>query len=157
MALYTCLCGENEPLFRLMAENVDGMTIDPVVPDNFMTRHGFENGEVPRICFAPSIDLAIIALGMNCGGMDSYVYVPEVIPYKTYLIRPGSDEVPDADITHEVWLIKPTVLHCIGKIRIGDTFCSAGTYLLDGQPHQLWFWNYRWIERKETPYYEHLQ
>lgn len=122
----------------------DLKSLTPRVPDNFMTKNGYEDGKTARVCFATSIDGCLKGLSKNCAGEEYFVYVPDG-NYKIY--KPSKKEVPDVEITGEVWIKETVELKCIGKIKVIE---DAGK---DGEPYtygeytaELYEWNYKWIE-----------
>ena len=58
-------------------------TLYPRIPDNFMTKNGYEDNITKRVCFSTSIGGCLAALSMNCENKEFYVYQP-VGKYKIY-------------------------------------------------------------------------
>ena len=133
-------------LFFLSQDNMNNKTLTPRVPQNFLTKNGYEENETPRVCFSTSVDKCLIALSMNCKDKEFYVHVP-VGNYETY--TPSVKEVPDRNITGEVWIEKPVKIVCVGKIKVtGDDGKPGKKYTYgDNKSAELYGWNYEWIEK----------
>lgn len=119
--------------------------ITPRVPDNYMTKNGFEDNKKPRVCFAPSVGYALRALSQKCTGMELYVYKPSTSVYKVTI--PTKKQVPDVDVTHERWITTPVSLSLVGKIRvIGDAGGPPLPYTYgNNQTAELFDWNWEWL------------
>ena len=88
-------------LVFLSDKNMNGKTLTPRVPDNFLIKNGYEDGETPRVCFARSIDGALMGLSQNLTGKEFYVHQPKDVNKKA-IYKPTVKEVPDVKITGEV-------------------------------------------------------
>lgn len=121
-------------------------TINPSIPNNFMTKNNYEENKTKRVCFAPSIDQCLMGLSRNCEGEEFYVYIP-VKHYKTY--SPNIKDVPDSGITGEIWIKEPVDVICIGKIKVLDTNKTPGKLYTygNGQTAELYAFDYKWIEK----------
>ena len=136
-------------MYRVDQDNFDGKILQPQVPDNYFTRNGYEDNSTPRVCFASDIKHCLRAMSCNCTGMEFYVHVPlSFYDAKSHLKRPLSKEVPDADITGEIWITRPVKLLCIGKIRVIKDAGEKGFKFKYG-PHtaELYDWEWEWIEK----------
>lgn len=121
-------------------------TINPSIPNNFMTKNNYEENKIKRVCFAPSIEQCLMGLSRNCEGEEFYVYIP-IKDYKTY--SPNIKDVPDSGITEEIWINEPVDVICIGKIKVLDTNKTPGksyTYG-NGKTAELYAFDYKWIEK----------
>lgn len=86
-------------------------SIFPRVPQNHMFS---EDTKQPRICVSPSLDDCLTAIGLDFVGIT--LTFPFVI--RTYDITQNTESilhndkvrayVPDADVTHECWIVQPT-------------------------------------------------
>ena len=96
---------------------MDGVTLEPRIPQNFLTKHGYEDNTTKRVCFSTSIDGCLIALSQK--------------------------QVPDVTYTHEVWVTEPVTLKVTGKIVIKDAKPKELHYFY-GDNHEaiLYGWNY---------------
>ena len=121
-------------------------TINPSIPNNFMTKNNYEENKTKRVCFAPSIEQCLMGLSRNCEGEEFYVYIP-VKHYKTY--SPNIKDVPDSGITGEIWIKEPVDVICLGKIKVLDTNKSPGKLYTygNGKTAELYAFDYKWIER----------
>ena len=137
-------------LYHVSQSNLDGKTIQPSVPNNFMTKNGYEDGKTKRVCFSSSIDGCLRALSQKCPGMKLFVHVPDG-EYDTY--KPSVKEVPDVKITKEVWIKEPVKLKCIGQISvIGDRGEKGMPYKYGDKTAELYDWDWRWIEKVNESY-----
>ena len=126
--------------------NRKGITnINPSIPNNFMTKNGYEENKTKRVCFAPSVDQCLMGLSRNCEGEEFYVYAPDG-DYKIY--TPSVKEVPDVKITGEIWINEPVNVKCVGKIKVLDTNKSPGKSYSYGnnQTAELYAFDYKWVK-----------
>lgn len=113
-------------LFHISKNCLDGKTLNPNIPDNEFTKRGIENNSIPRICFAPTVNQCLLALGI-----DKYKDRPEPEiyfihePIDYYNLEIISNEeivknnyVPNAEKTKETWVIEPCEVECVGIIII---------------------------------------
>lgn len=132
-------------VYHLSQTNLDGKTIQPTVPSNYMTKNGYEDGKTKRVCFATSIDGCLRGLSLKCEGMKLFVHVPDG-NYNIY--KPSNKEVPDANITGEVWIKKAVKMKCIGQIYvIGDKGEDGIPYKYGDKTAELYDWEWKWIDR----------
>lgn len=104
-----------------------------------------ENVSIPRVCFAPTIEGCLSALGDI--DMEYYVYTPVNQKLKGYSCR---SYVCDAPATGERWFRKPVTVKKIGKIESHDTGLSKPMCIkYKGHTEQIWLfvYNYEWKER----------
>ena len=139
-------------LYHVSQSNLDGKTIQPSVPNNFMTKNGYEDGKTKRVCFSSFIDGCLRALSQKCTGMKLYVHIPDG-EYDVY--KPSVKEVPDVKITKEVWIKEPVKLKCIGKIDvIGDRGEDGLPYKYGNNTAELYDWDWKWVEKVDESYIE---
>ena len=135
----------NNKVYHLSQTNLDGKTIQPTVPSNYMTVNGYEDGKTKRVCFATSIDGCLRGLSLKCEGMKLFVHVPDG-NYNIY--KPSNKEVPDASITGEVWIKKAVKMKCIGQIYvIGDKGEDGIPYKYGDKTAELYDWEWKWIDK----------
>ena len=135
----------NNKVYHLSQTNLDGKTIRPTVPSNYMTKNGYEDGKTKRVCFATSIDGCLRGLSLKCEGMKLFVHVPDG-NYNIY--KPSNKEVPDASITGEVWIKKAVKMKCIGQIYvIGDKGEDGIPYKYGDKTAELYDWEWKWIDK----------
>ena len=135
----------NNKVYHLSQTNLDGKTIQPTVPSNYMTKNGYEDGKTKRVCFATSIDGCLRGLSLKCEGMKLFVHVPDG-NYNIY--KPSNKEVPDASITGEVWIKKAVKMKCIGQIYvIGDKGEDRIPYKYGNKTAELYDWEWKWIDK----------
>ena len=142
----------NNKVYHLSQTNLDGKTIRPTVPSNYMTKNGYEDDKTKRVCFATSIDGCLRGLSLNCEGMKLFVHVPDG-NYNIY--KPSNKEVPDASITGEVWIKKAVKMKCIGQIYvIGDKGEDGIPYKYGDKTAELYDWEWKWIDKFNESYIE---
>ena len=109
---------------------MDGITLEPRVPQNFLTLHGYEDNTTKRVCFSTSIKGKIF-------------YVHEPVKKPTSIKVPTKKQVPDVAHTHEVWVTEPVTLKVTGKIVVKDAKPKELHYFYgDNQEAVLYGWNY---------------
>lgn len=138
-------------VYYISKEELDGKSIEPVVPNNFFTNHGIGDITTKRVVFHTSMDGALISpLPIEKGFYN--VYVPyELIPYKKFYF-PKQKESPISNLTNEVWLKEKTYLFCIGKILVlgklnGPKDVFKYPLMVDGERKNLIInrYNWKWI------------
>lgn len=130
-------------LFFLSETNMDGQILTPRIPRNFFTDNGFEDNKTRRVCFAPSIDKCLLGLSMNCKNKEYFVHVP--IGSFT-VIYPTKIDVPDIEITGEIWVCDPVKIECVGKIRVDDRNGLVYKYTYGDNINDVLFgWNWHYI------------
>lgn len=104
------------PLYHLSQDpTLD--TLNPRVPKNFFTEHGYEDSETPRVSLAQTVDGALSALSQ--GGLEGKVFnVYEALPETIQQHVPSVEEVPDARVTGEHWSLTPTRLKLLKQIQL---------------------------------------
>lgn len=114
--------------------------LSPRIPDNFMTRNGYEDAKTKRVCVSISVDGALKAMSMNLKGKELHVYsahVPEAEMYK-----PTTQEVPDVNITGERWIKKDVILNYEKSIVVGEAKDKEYNYQYGNNTATLYGWNY---------------
>ena len=133
-------------IYFLSESNMDGKTLLPRIPSNFMVKNGYEESKTPRVCFSASIDGSLMGLSQNLKGKELYAHIPvsEVSVYK-----PSVKQVPDCKITGEVWIKDKVNIKCIGKIKvIKDKGLPGHRYMYgDGKSAELYDWDWKWEEK----------
>lgn len=139
-----------QQFYYISEKNFGGSIVQPRVPDNWMTRNGYEDDKTKRVCLCPSIHQCLMAMSEPLVGKQFYVHVP----VGNYKIIPTQDKtpldhyVPDSDLTGEVWIEKPVRMGLIGLIEVisplDDPISHTYTYG-DGKSAELYNWSYRWV------------
>lgn len=132
-------------MYFLSTNNFDKMTLIPRVPKNFFTKNGYEDNKTKRISFAPSIDKALMGLPNIKPNLVLYVHEP--YDYNSIKIKyPTQKEVPDVEITEEIWSLKPTKIKYIGIIKvIGDKGLCGHKFKYGKNEAFLYDWDWDWI------------
>ncbi len=135
-------------MYHLSQSNLDNKTIQPNIPSNFFTKNGYEENKTPRVCFAPSISKCLRALTQKCEDMVLFVHVPDG-KYDVY--TPTLKEVPDQNLTGEMWITKPVKLKCIGCVKVIKDKGEPGLKYYYGEDNkysaELYDWEYKWISK----------
>ena len=142
--------GSSEKLYFISeSSDWDDGRMMPRIPDNFMTRNGYEDNTTPRVCFSTSIDGCLRALSMNLAGKEFYVYTPD--PDGIYdVITPTVKQVPDVKLTHERWITTPVDTVLIGKIKvIKDAGGPPLEYKYGDKTASLYDWEWKWISKRD--------
>lgn len=133
-------------LVFLSDKNMNGKTLTPRVPNNFLIKNGYEDSVTPRVCFAGSIDKALMAISRNLKDEELYVHQPKNVNKKA-IYKPTIKEVPDEKITGEVWYTEPVELECVGKIHVIEDDGKDGLkYTYGDKTAELYGWNWEWLE-----------
>ena len=132
--------------FVTKADMKSKTTLEPRIPQNFLTDNGFEDNKIKRVCFSTSINGAVTALSQNLKNTDLFVYSPIGIE-KRDIYRPSISQVPDRSITGEVWIRKPVQIECIGKIHVIDAKKNPQRYKYGNKIAELHEWNWKWIDK----------
>ena len=137
------LKGYSGPAYFISEKDLGDVTLKPRVPRNYMTKHGYEDSETPRISFAPSIDQCLAGLSQNLDDKTFYVYEPVDIS-KCEVYKPNSKAVPDSDITNELWITNETKLKPVKKIKITGNRGEDGKVYSYGDKQAMLFddWTY---------------
>lgn len=129
--------------YFISQEKLDGKTLNPRVPRNYLTKNGYEDSETPRISFAPTIDQCLAGLSQNVEGNTYYVYQPKNIS-KCQVYKPNTKAVPDSSITGELWITNPTELTRVTKIKVTGNRGTDGKEYSYGDKKAVLFddWTY---------------
>jgi len=92
--------------------------LSPRIPKNERVDLQIENDNIPRVCFAPSIEQCLQAINAE-KGKEYYVYVPKGNLFKHDIFKCTLKEVPDSNLTDEYWCLDPIEIQVLYKIKIG--------------------------------------
>lgn len=134
-------------LYFLSNTSMDGVVLNPRIPNNYFTKNGFEDNKTKRVCFAPSIDKALMALSRRFNGQKLYVH--KAVNYEKLKIRkPSIKEVPDSKITGEIWVLQPVEIEYIGEIKvIKDKGLPGHKFKYGDNEAELYDWEWKWIKK----------
>lgn len=132
-------------LYFLSDKNKNNQVLIPRIPDNFFTRNGYEDSTTPRVCFAPTIEKALMGLGRAVDDEEFYVHTP--MSTCIDLQHPSKEQVPDVQQTGEVWSLKPVRIKCIGRIKVTGYKGQKGHRFEygDGKTAETFGWKYEWV------------
>lgn len=152
MSIYLLESKIPQNLYFLSKNNMNDKMLIPRIPDNYMTRNGYEDNKTKRVCFAPSVDQCLMALSMKLPNEEMFVHIIDPNISKKVLEKiiyyPTQKQVPDVKITGEIWILKPIKVFCIGKIKvIGDAGEPGIPYTYGKYTAELYKWNWKWIEK----------
>lgn len=137
-------------IYHLSESNNDKITLQPRIPDNFMTKNGYEDDKTPRVCLSSSINGCLRALSSNIKGKTFYVYIPDDKDIWKHVVTPTKKQVPDCKVTGEVWVKQPVTLKCIGSIKVGESIGEGHSYTYgdkDQYGAMLYDWEWSWIKK----------
>lgn len=138
-----------EELFFISEDDLDGEILEPRIPDNFFTKNGYEDAKTKRVCFAPTVDQCLMGLSQNLEGKEFFVYSPVEEIDEDTIYMPATDEVPDAEITNEIWITSPVQIKKVGKIKVlKDSGLDGHQFTYGDQTAELYDWDYIWLEEK---------
>lgn len=136
-------------LYHISLYNLDNKILEPKVPYNFFTQHNYENTNIKRISFAPTIEQCLLAIGGNLEGRIFYVHEPfEYLNLKTIdnEVINKNQYVPDSHLTGEVWVTNPTKLKLVSKIKVGKAIDKPKIIYYDkmnpSKSAEIYYWNY---------------
>lgn len=116
------------PIYHLSESNLDGKILKPRIPENFMTRNGYEEGKTPRISFSTSIDGALTGLSANLKDKEFYIHQIDTSYSKPNIRKISNKEVPDQSLTDEIWVLNPVKLKVTGKIKVKEAYDKPVKY-----------------------------
>lgn len=136
-------------LYHVSYEDLDGETLIPRIPDNLFTEMGWEDNKRKRVCFAERVGGCLSALSRAVKGRLFNVYSPDDIDlYRVY--KPSIEQVPDVELTGELWIVKPVKVNLVGKIMVTD-YDNVSTYHYGGnRKGYVYRWNFEWVERRDV-------
>ena len=115
----------NKKLYFISEQNINKNILFPRIPNNYFTQHGYEDNKHERVCFCKTIEKCLMALSMNCKDLVFNVYeVDNVDDYQIF--KPSTIEVPDSNITGELWILTPVKIRFVGKIKCIDSTENDG-------------------------------
>ena len=133
---------DNSQMYFLSSISMDDEVLQPRIPENYFVRSGYEDSHTPRVCFAPSIDQCLMGLSENLEGKEFYVHIPEDVHKLTH---PTKKQVPDCEITGEVWITKPVVVQCVGKIKVEKSIGDGIDFTYGNNTASLYKWKWKWL------------
>lgn len=134
---------------------------DNYLGDNKKIKPGIPKGAVDekteRIRFYNSVNGALIAKGEKeiNEGRELFVHVP-VDEDGIKITTPSTAQVPNANITGEVWCKEITTVKCIGKIRVGKPL-KTYTYKVGDKDVEAHSWNYSWLTSQDKHVVENVE
>jgi GNAT superfamily N-acetyltransferase len=140
------------PFYHISEENLIGKTLSPKVPENYMTKKGYEDNKIKRVSFSETIDGALLGISQDIKGKIFYVYEPENYNIKTLSNKEivSKKYVPDAHLSKELWVLEDVKLKKVGKIKVIKAKPNPETYTYgDNIKAQIYYWEYEWIEKLE--------
>lgn len=135
------------PAYFVSEKKFEDTHLTPRVPNNYMTKHGFEDSETPRVSFAPTIEQCLAGLSQNLDDKTFYVYEPVDIS-KCEVYKPNNKAVPDSDITNELWVTNPVDIRPVKKIKITGNKGEDGKEYSYGQDKAILFddWTFEAVD-----------
>ena len=132
-------------IYHISEEDQTGNIFTPRLPINFMTDNQYEDDTTPRVCFSESIDGCLV--GTRYKLETNIMYVHEPANYSTLITKkPTIDEVPEAEISEEVWVLSPVKMRCIGKIEIMEPLGIPLQYKYGDNTGEAYKWKWKYIK-----------
>ena len=130
-------------LFHL-SETKNLNILEPQIPECAIPM--YEDIYTERVCFSDSIDGCLSALQDSPN--EYYVYVPLKEISQDDIHKPTVYECRDTKYTHEVWMLKPVEVKCIGLIK---SFASnfEKRYNSGRGRVTIFRYPYEWIEKDD--------
>ena len=107
---------EKRSFFFLSFKNEDGNTLTPRIPDCDYTRLDLEDNTTNRVCVSTRIAGSISGIAGNQDMTGAIFYVHEIV--SDNWVKPTKDQVPDAHITDEYWVLEPVKPKKLYKIKV---------------------------------------
>lgn len=131
--------------YFLSKQNMDNKTLTPRIPNNYFTKNGYEDNKTPRVCLSKTIDGALMGLSMSLKNQKLYVHIPL---NNVKIVQPTIKQVPDCQITKEVWATDNVLLKCIGVILVtNDKGLDGHVFKYGDNEAELYDWDWKWVER----------
>ena len=130
------------PIYHLSQSNLDGKILYPRIPENFMTRNGYEENKTPRISFSNSIEGSLTGLSANLIDKEFYVHQIDTSYSIPNIRKITNKEVPDQSISEEVWVLNPVKLKMIYKIKVLKAYDRPIKYKYGDMEAETYKWKY---------------
>lgn len=135
-------------MYHLSFKQLHNKIIYPRVPNNTLTKNRLEDGYIPRICFCPTIEQCLMAIGKNIEGRKFNVYT--VLNKNCKIISNDNiiknAYVPDAEYTKEIWVIEPVKFIKVGRIIVRKALDNPYKYTLrNGMQGECYAWEFDFI------------
>lgn len=132
-------------LYFISEKEITDSILYPRIPNNYFTKNGYEDNIHKRVCFCKTIEKCLMALSRNCTDCVFYVYkVDDVNDYSIY--QPSVLEVPDCELTEELWILEDVKLKYMGKIKCIGSVKNDGFFFHYGSHiATLYDWKYEWL------------
>lgn len=126
-------------MYYHLSTDANLQVLTPHIPETAVAI--YEDVQTKRICFAKTISGCLSAL--QSIPEDYYVYIPDK---KINVIIPTYEQVRDAKVTGEIWVLEETPVKCIGKIRSYD-WERTKKYYYNNDEVTKFFYRWRWLEK----------
>ena len=128
-------------VYFISNQYLDDKTLKPRVPKNYLTENGYEDNTTKRVCLSTSVDGCLAAMSRNIKGEIFHVYFISTDVYK-----PTTAEVPDRDITDEVWSLKPVTLRYVYTVKVIEPYDTEYKYRTKDFEATMYKWKYKKIK-----------
>lgn len=135
-------------MYHISETEIKGI-IFPRVPYNFLTKRGYENTSIARICFAPTVAQCLLALGGNLEGKEFYVYEPDDYSKLNIIDNETINKnkyVFDSHETGEIWVTNSIQMKLVGKIKVNKAIDEPICSYHNGMKVESYWWNYDVME-----------
>ena len=135
----------NYNLFHVSEEDLSCKILIPRIPKNcWLIDNGYEDNKTSRICVAKSIDDCLTAIGDDIKDMIFNVYALEKVDEDLIVKKPTKEEVPDVEVTNELWVLNKAKCKFLYKIKVCSIIKELN-YTLDNEIYSAWKWDYKII------------
>lgn len=140
-------------LFHISPIKLTDTVLVPRIPSSIDTSHN-ENSDRKRICFGRSINGCLSAVSYGGNTLENmtrvwYVYSPTDIDTR-FLYQPSLKEVPDVDVTREIWYTKKCHLKYKGMIFVTEALKLKKEFRDDS--NNIWYETHKRYEVIKTNY-----
>lgn len=133
-------------LYHISENFSNSLSLTPRIPNNFMTRNGYEDNITKRICLSTTINGCLAGLSKNIKNKQFHVYSIRTDKY----IIPTIQQVPDSKITNEVWITHPINVNYLYTIKVGEPINKPLKYMYgNNKVANLFMWNYEIIYKNK--------
>ena len=131
--------------FYHLSKADEPIRLEPRLPDNYLVRMGYENDSTPRICMSNSISGCLASIGRN-QDLSGESYIIHVVDEYDGTVKSNVEvrnEVPDAHITDEIWLMNHVTTHIIGDVKVIEALSPPVHFTYGGKfTYPIKFWKF---------------
>lgn len=137
-------------LYHISEEDLNGQILQPRIPDNFLTKQGYEDNKTPRISLCKSVNGCLTAISANLKNKVFNVYLIDESYAIPNIKEITNNEVPDQSLTEEVWVLNPIKLKYGFKIRVLGAYPKSLKYKYGKDWAETYRWKYNVIDDSDV-------